>query len=108
MLAISSAKQNTALVVTLEGRIDASSAKQLEQQCLEWIDGGERLLVFDFSAVNYISSAGLRVFLLAAKRIGSVQGSVRLCALNATLLNVFEISGFSKLFAIFSTVQEAV
>ena len=108
MLEISSAKQNEALVATLSGRIDASSAKQLEQQCLEWIDGGERLLIFDFAAVNYISSAGLRVFLLVAKRIGAVSGSVRLAALNSTLLNVFEISGFSKLFAISPTVNEAL
>jgi anti-anti-sigma factor len=108
MLAISSASQGTVLVIRLDGRIDASSAKELEQHCLAWIDGGERQLVFDFSLVNYISSAGLRVFLLVAKRLGAVQGALRLCAMNATLRDVFEISGFSKLFTIVPTVQEAL
>lgn len=108
MLNISAAKQGEAWVVTLEGRIDAASAKSLEEQCLQWIDNGERRLVFDFSAVNYVSSAGLRVFLVAAKRLDTVQGSICLCALNSTLRDVFEISGFSRLFPIVPTLQEAL
>jgi len=108
MLTISSARQGDSLVIALTGRIDASSAKDLEKQCLEWISSGETRLVFDFSAVNYISSAALRVFLVVAKRLDGVKGSVRLCALNATLRDVFDISGFSKLFTITATVQEAL
>ncbi len=108
MLTISSARQGESLVIALAGRIDASSAKDLEQQCLEWISNGETRLVFDFSAVNYISSAALRVFLVVAKRLDAVKGSVRLCALNSTLRDVFDISGFSKLFTITATVQEAL
>lgn len=108
MLAIAAAKQGEILVITLEGRIDATSAKQLEQHCLGLIEGGDRQLVFDFTKVDYISSAGLRVFLLIAKRLGTVQGSLRLCALNTTLRDVFEISGFSKLFTILPTVHEAL
>jgi anti-anti-sigma factor len=108
MLTISSSKSGESLVVALEGRIDAASAKSLEERCLAWIDGGESRLVFDFSSVNYISSAGLRVFLLVAKQLEPVRGSVKLCALNATLRDVFEISGFSKLFAILPTLSEAL
>lgn len=108
MLTTTTNKQGVALVITLTGRIDATSAKQLEEQCLQWIDGGEHQVVFDFSGVNYISSAGLRVFLLVAKRLGTVQGTVRLCALNETLREVFDISGFSRLFDIVATVQEAL
>lgn len=108
MLTISSAHQGGALVIALTGRIDASSAKDLEQQCLQWISNGEKQLVFDFTAVSYISSAALRVFLLVAKRLDTAKGSVRLCALNSTLRDVFDISGFSKLFAITATVAEAL
>lgn len=108
MLTISSAHQGDALVISLTGRIDASSAKDLEQQCLQWIDQGETQLVFDFSGLNYLSSAALRVFLLIAKRLDTVKGSVRLCALNNTLHDVFDISGFSKLFTITATVKEAL
>lgn len=108
MLNTSSHKQGDMLVVTLDGRIDAGSAKPLEEQFLQWIDGGEHRLVIDFSGVNYISSAGLRVFLLLAKRLETVEGSVKLCALNTTLREVFDISGFSRLFDIVATVQEAL
>lgn len=108
MLAISSTKNQDSLVVTLDGRIDANSAKELEQQCLSWIDEGEKKLIMDFSAVNFISSAGLRVILLIAKKLEPVQGKVKLCGLNATLNDVFEISGFSKLFDIVPSVAEAL
>jgi anti-anti-sigma factor len=108
MLAISSKHQGEALVIGLEGRIDATSARDLEQKCLAWVDQGERRLVFDFSAVSYISSAGLRVFLLVAKRLGPTQGSMSLCAMNSTLRDVFEISGFTKLFTVLPTVQDAL
>ena len=108
MLAIATAKQQDTLVITLDGRIDAQSAKELEQQSLTWIDSGEKKLVLDFSAVNFISSAGLRVILLIAKKLEPVDGKVKLCGLNATLKDVFEISGFSKLFVIVPSVAEAL
>lgn len=108
MLTISSAHQGDCLVITLAGRIDAASAKKLEQYCLEQIDSGERRLVIDFSAVNYISSAALRVFLVIAKHLEALKGSVKLCALNPVLRDVFDISGFAKLFVVTETVQEAL
>ena len=64
--------------------------------------------VLDFSGVNFISSAGLRAILLIAKRLEPIGGKVKLCGLNATLMDVFEISGFSKLFVIVPTVAEAI
>lgn len=108
MLSISSSKVQDSLVITLAGRIDANSAKELEQQTKAWIEGGEKQLVLDFSAVDFISSAGLRVILLIAKKLEPLQGKVKLCGLNATLRDVFEISGFSKLFVIVPSVAEAL
>lgn len=107
MLEISSSHLNTSLVVAMKGRIDASSAKELEQQCLSFIAAGHQQLIFDFSQVDYISSAGLRVVLLIGKQLGANAGTLKLCAMNEIILNVFEISGFSKLFTIYSTVDEA-
>ncbi|MDD5276294.1 MAG: STAS domain-containing protein [Methylovulum sp.] len=108
MLTISSAHQGDCLVVALWGRIDAASAKDLEQFCQGQIDNGEIRMVFNFAEVNYISSAALRVFLVVAKRLNTLKGSVKLCALNPTLRDVFDISGFSKLFVITQTVAEAL
>jgi anti-anti-sigma factor len=108
MLTLQSNKRDATLVVSLEGRIDAISARALEQQCLAWIDAGEKRLVFDLSQVQYISSAGLRTFLLTARKMASVQGDLRLAALNQTVTHVFEISGFSKLFAIYPLLETAL
>jgi anti-anti-sigma factor len=108
MLTISPARQGEFMVMSLVGRIDASNSKDLEEQCLELISSGETKMVFDLTEVNYVSSAALRVFLLAAKRISAAKGSVRLCGLSTTLQDVFDISGFSKLFVITVTLQEAL
>jgi anti-anti-sigma factor len=103
MLTISPARQGEFMVMSLVGRIDASNSKDLEEQCLELISSGETKMVFDLTEVNYVSSAALRVFLLAAKRISAAKGSVRLCGLSTTLKD-----GFSKLFVITVTLQEAL
>ena len=108
MLAINPSKLQDSLVISLVGRIDANSAKELEQQSLGWIEGGEKKLVLDFTSVDFISSAGLRVILLIAKKLEPAEGKVKLCGLNATLKDVFEISGFSKLFVIVPGVAEAL
>lgn len=108
MLSINPSKTQDSLVITLTGRIDANSAKELEQQSFAWIEGGEKKLVLDFTAVDFISSAGLRVILLIAKKLEPAGGKVKLCGLNATLRDVFEISGFSKLFVIVPSVAEAL
>lgn len=108
MLEISSSHLNTSLIVAMKGRIDASSAKELEQQCLGFITAGNQQLIFDFSQVDYISSAGLRVILLIGKQLAANAGTLKLSAMNEIILNVFEISGFSKLFTIYSTVDEAI
>jgi anti-anti-sigma factor len=108
MLSINTEKKANSLVFTLGGRIDASCAKDLETQCLEWIEKGEKQMVLDLSQVNFISSAGLRVILLVAKRLEPNGGRVKLAGLNATLMDVFEISGFSKLFVIVPSVEDAL
>ena len=108
MLTISSARQGDFLVVSLVGRVDASNSKELEEQCINFISNGETKMILDLTEVNYVSSAALRVFLLAAKRMSAVKGTVRLCGLSSTLRDVFDISGFSKLFVITATVQEAL
>lgn len=108
MLSISSSQNQKSLIVTLDGRIDANSAKELEQQCLSWIEEGHHRMVLDLTAVNFISSAGLRAILLIAKKLEQAKGEVKLCGLNNTLKDVFDISGFSKLFVIVPTAAEAL
>ena len=89
-------------------RFDASIAKEIEAQLINLIDSGCLKLLCDFSETEYISSAGLRVLLVAAKKIQQNNGRVALCSLGTYVYEVFETSGFTKLFEIFGSEQEAV
>ncbi len=80
------------LTFTLEGRLDTTTSPQLEAELKQSV-GGVTELIFDFSRVEYISSAGLRV-LLAAQKVMNRQGSMKLTGVNENVLEVFEITGF--------------
>lgn len=90
------------------GRIDSSTAKDFETAVLGRIAGGDTHIVFDFAELDYISSAGLRVVLLAGKRLKAAGGALVLCALKPAIREVFEISGFISLFEVRDNRTEAV
>ena len=103
---ISEAKSNGIVVVGVKGRIDASNASDLEHTLLALIGGGEWRLVLDFAELDYISSAGLRTLLVAAKRLGAHQ--LALAALKDQIREVLDIAGFSSLFQIYPSRQTAL
>jgi len=88
--------------------LDTTTAKTIEDRILAHIDSGERRLAIDLTGLEYISSAGLRVFLLAAKRLDSAQGRIALCALTEPVREVFDVAGFISIFAIYDSHQEAL
>lgn len=108
MLEITTKTLGETLIATLSGRIDATASKALEEQAAAWIAAGHHRLVLDCNTLIYISSAGLRVFLLIAKQIASVGGSLKLCGITGAVHEVFEISGFSRLFTILPSLDDAL
>jgi anti-anti-sigma factor len=90
------------------GRIDSVTGAAFEHDVLEQIDGGQRRLLLDFADLVYISSAGLRIVLLAAKRMKSAGGRLVLCSLNPQITEVFEISGFNRILDIQSSRDAAL
>lgn len=106
MLEINTKASENATILTLKGRVDASGSKVLEERVLTCIQEGHTRLVFDCTEMNYISSAGLRSFLMAAKKIRELSGSLDLCALAPAVSEVFEISGFSQIFTIHSDMSQ--
>jgi stage II sporulation protein AA (anti-sigma F factor antagonist) len=87
-------KTGEVLVVSPEGRINSTNASALEADLLAQVEKGERKVVLDLSRLDYISSAGLRVILLLAKRLKQQSGGLVLCGLLPHVREVFEISGF--------------
>ena len=96
------------LILRPSGRLDSASAPELERVVVEHLDSGTRRLVFDFSDLDYISSAGLRVVLLAGKRLRAEGGKMQLAVMRDTVRDVFEMSGFIQLFPVASTLDEGL
>lgn len=95
-------------VVSLAGQIDSTASKEFEEKLVEIIDQGKHTMVIDFLNVKFISSAGLRVLLLAAKKVKPYGGKIILCNLAKDVREVFDISGFSSIFPIFEDVSESI
>ena len=86
------------LVLSLQGRLDSVSAQSLENVIKVSLGGIERL-VFDFAGLSYVSSAGLRVLLSAQKQMNK-QGEMALRNVSASIMEVFEITGFSGILTV--------
>ena len=90
--------EGSKLTVALEGRLDTTTAPQLENELKETLAGVTEL-VLDFADLVYISSAGLRVILFALK-VMKKQGNMIVKNVNETVLEVFEITGFTDMLTI--------
>ena len=105
---ISQEQQQDVIVVAPKGRIDSTTSAALESHLWQVAKAGPPRLVIDFSDVDYISSAGLRVMLTLAKRIRDARGALALCSLSDSVRQVFELAGFLPLFSIEGTRDAAV
>ena len=90
--------QGSTLGIAIAGRLDTTTAPQLEAELKRSIDGVTELN-FDFAKLEYLSSAGLRV-LLAAQKVMNKQGTMTIRGVNETIMEVFEITGFSDILTI--------
>ncbi len=97
-MTINKISEGEKLTLALTGRLDTNSSPALEAELKQSV-GGVKELIFDFSGVEYISSAGLRI-LLAAQKVMNRQGEMKLIGVNEDVMEVFEITGFSDILTI--------
>ena len=95
-------------ILKIIGRIDTLHSAELEIEVKKLYDSGETKVVLNCKEMNYISSSGLRVFLVAQKRAISTKGILNLCNLQPAIEEIFKISGFWNLFQIFDTQEQAI
>jgi anti-anti-sigma factor len=117
---ITECKSADIVTLSLAGKLDTTSAKAFEEKMLNLIESGDRRFVIDLAQLEYIGSAGLRVFVLAAKRLASGNGKLVLCGFAKTIpyhtLNrprdpvreVFDVSGFSSMFSTYGSQDAAI
>ena len=105
---ISEDRKADAVVLALSGKLDATTAKTFEDKILGVINSGAQRLVVDLALLEYVSSSGLRVFLLAAKRLQTTDGKIVLCGLQDHVRQVFDLAGFSSILSIYGSRDEAI
>lgn len=98
----------SATVLALAGRLDGLASPALEQRVDAVLASGAKTLVLDLSGLAYVSSAGLRVFLTAAKKFKTAGGRASFAALPAPVREVFELSGFLGVLDVRADVASAL
>jgi stage II sporulation protein AA (anti-sigma F factor antagonist) len=104
---ISTRTSNDIHIVAISGSLDSATSPDA-QKSLDTVLAGAKNVVLDFSELDYISSAGLRVLLGAAKKLRASGGKLRMFGLNQSVREVFEISGFSAILSVYPSEAEAL
>ena len=95
-------------IVFLSGRVDAQSAPGVNEEIAKILDQGKNKMLINFKGLEYISSAGLRILIIIAKKMRASEGGLALCSLDEKIYEVFDISGFTAIFQIYDTQKEAI
>ena len=94
--------------VRIAGNLDTQTAPVAQEQLMQLIDDGAPKILVDFEDLNYISSSGLRMLLVAFKRLEGTSGQLRICNPNTMVREVFETSGFLEIFSVYKSQAEAL
>lgn len=105
---ITTANRENATILSINGRVDTSTAPELEQAINKQIEQGNRKILLDFSKVTYISSGGLRVLLATAKKLKNPGEKFGICSLQPDVLKILKLAGFTSIFAIYPGEGEAL
>jgi len=105
---INTANNEGKTVITVSGRVDTSTAPELEQVINREIDAGNRKILLNFSGVTYISSGGLRVLLATAKKLKNPGDKFGICSLAPEVMKILKLAGFTSIFTIYSSEGEAL
>ena len=95
-------------IISIEGSIDALNANKIEQELISQINSGSNRLILNFSKVNFLSSAGLRIILQVLKETRSQGGDLRIACAQPSVFKSLELSGFTSILKYFPTLDAAI
>jgi len=107
-MALEISRENDTIIIVMPPRFDANNAPDIETEIKTLLAGKPAKLVMDFSATDYIASAGLRVLLVVTRDQMKAGGKVALAGIRPQVLKVFEMAGFTSIFTICATRDEAI
>jgi len=100
-------KEGDISILSFVGSLDTNTSKKAENEINGLLEEGNVKLLIDLINLDYISSSGLRILLSTSKKLKTLKGEMRIYGLNETVNEVFEISGFTMIFNVFKTLEEA-
>lgn len=101
-------RQDHVLILHISGRLDSLSSQEIEQNIAKLIAQGETRILLDFTGVDYLSSAGMRMILATYKKVQGVLGQMALCSVGDGVMDILRMSGFDALLHVYSTKEEAI
>lgn len=107
-MALTTIELPNCIVLAMSKRLDGPHTKELESKVEELIHGGTSRLLFDFQELDYINSAGLRILVMAYQQLQQSGGKVAVCCARDYIQEVFEISGYDRLFGMYNSRDAAV
>ena len=100
-------KQDDVMLLEIHGRLDTTNYRELEDRMINLMEK-EKKIIIDCKEMNYISSVGMRVFLMALKHLKNNDGQLRLSGLTDDTKQIFDVAGFATFFDIYNTAEEAI
>lgn len=107
-MSLNTLTQNDVVILEMSERLDGQHTQFLEAEVEQLLASGQAKFVFDFMDLDYINSSGLRILLMAYQRLLPQGGAVAVCCARDYIQEVFEISGYDKLFGMYSTRDAAL
>ncbi|CAF23968.1 MULTISPECIES: STAS domain-containing protein [Candidatus Protochlamydia] len=96
------------LVLRMQGRLDAISSPSAERKVFDYINNGQHNLLLDFSGIDYLSSAGMRMLLSITKKLKTLSGKLVLCLVTVNVMDVLKMSGFDHVLELVQSEEEAL
>ena len=95
-------------IFRLKGRLDSNTSPKFEKKVFQAINDGSQNIIVDLKDLDYISSSGLRIILMATKALKRQSGKIVLCLLNGYVKEIFDVSGAGSLIPIRDTVEAGI
>lgn len=108
MVSIKEEGRGDILILRIIGRLDAVSSPVAESKVFDYINKGQHKLLLDFSGVDYLSSAGMRMLLSVTKKLKTLSGKLVLFGLTANVMDVLKMSGFDHVLELVASEEEGL
>jgi anti-anti-sigma factor len=101
-------KSENCTIVEIKGKLNTTNFSSVEKEFGQLIEKGEHNILVDCEHLDYVSSSGLRVFLVTLKSLNKLKGKFVLCNLQESIIDIFEVSGFITIFEVYKTKVQAL